>query len=89
MLGAVNGFCNALPNEQFSVRILFGGANSNWGGTPMQKLYDYYKSIGKTHEEAYKSASQDAGYLLASVLDDDLRKFEVVGKNTGKLYKLV
>lgn len=89
MLGAVNGVCNTHPDEPFSVRILFGGANKNWSGTPMQKLYDYYKSIGKQHEEAYDSAKRDAGHLLAAVLDDDPRKFEVVGKDTGKLYKLV
>lgn len=89
MLGAVNGVCNTHPEEPFSVRILFGGANSNWGGTPMQKLYEYYKSIGKSHEDAHGLASRDAGCLLARVLDDDSRDFKVVGKDTGKLYKLV
>lgn len=55
----------------------------------MQKLYDYYKSIGKSHAEAYDSAKHDAGHLLATVLDDDPRSFKVVGKDTGKLYKIV
>lgn len=29
MLGAVNGVCNMHPEESFSVRKLFGGANKN------------------------------------------------------------
>lgn len=89
MLGAVNGFCNAQPKEHFSGRILFGGANRDWSETPMQKLYDYHITAGRSPEEAHEKAGQDAGHLLAAVLDNDSRKFEIVGKDTGKLYRLV
>lgn len=90
MQGAVYAFCNIKKDEPFSARILFGGNNKNWQGTPMQKLYDYYTNEGKAAEDAYKSASIDAGRLLKSVLDrDKYRTFEIVGKDTGTLYKVV
>ncbi|MCH5316749.1 MAG: hypothetical protein J1E05_02115 [Eubacterium sp.] len=89
MQGAVYAFCNIKKDEPFSARILFGGDNGNWNGTPMQKLYDYYIKEGKSKEEAYKSAAIDAGRLLKSLLDgDNYRTFEIVGKDTGTLYKL-
>lgn len=88
MLGAVDAFCNVKPDEPFSARILFGGNNRNWNGTPMQKLYDYQLKEGKTYDEAFDLAAKDAGWLLKTVLNDDARIFEIVGKDTGTLYKL-
>lgn len=88
MLGAVNAFCNNC-NSEFSVRILFGGDNKNWGDTPIQKLYDYYIKEGKSEEDAHQSSAIDAGRLLKAVLERDSREFEIVGKDTGALYKLV
>ncbi len=89
MLGAVNAFCNVKPNEPFSARILFGGNNRNWNRTPMQKLYDYYIKEGKSEEDAHQSAAIDAGRLLKALLERDSRDFEIVGKDTGTLYKLI
>ena len=88
MQGAVYAFCNVKPDEPFSARILFGGNNRNWNGTPMQKLYDYQLKEGKTYDEAFELAARDAGRLLKAVLDRDSREFEIVGKDTGTLYKL-
>lgn len=74
----------------FSVHILFGRNNRNWNDIPMQKLYDYYIKAGKSHDEAAKRAAIDAGRLLKQILNDDKsREFEIVGKNTGILYKLI
>lgn len=89
MLGAINSFCNNNRDSSFSIRILFGGINRNWQGTPIQKLYDYYVLNGKSYEQAAESASIDAGRLLKLVLEEDLRSFEIVGKDSGMLYKLV
>lgn len=89
MQGAVYAFCNTNKNDAFSARILFGGDNRNWNGTPMQKLYDYQIKEGKTYNEAFDLAAKDAGWLLKAVLNDDPRKFEIVGKDTGTLYKVV
>lgn len=89
MQGAVEGFCNCNPKDNLSVRILFGGNNRNWNETPMQKIYDYYIKIGKPEKDAAKSASIDAGKLLTSVLADNSREFELVGKDSGNIYRLV
>ncbi len=89
MQGAVYSFCNTNKDEYFSTRILFGGDNRNWGGTPMQKLYDYQLKEGKTCDEAFDLAARDAGWLLKQTLERDTRNFEIVGKDTGTLYKLV
>lgn len=89
MQGAVYAFCNTNKGEAFSVRILFGGDNRDWSGTPMQKIYDYYIKNGKSYDDAAENAAVDAGRLLKAVLERDSRKFEIVGKDTGTLYKLV
>lgn len=54
----------------------------------MQKLYDYQLKEGKTYNESFDLAAKDAGWLLKTVLNDDARTFEIVGKDTGTLYKL-
>ncbi len=85
---SVNAFCNN-KDSVFSVRILFGGDNRDWNGTPLQKIYDYYIKEGKTQEQAGQRAAIDVGRLLKSFLENDGRKFETVGKDTGLRYKLV
>lgn len=55
----------------------------------MQKIYDYYIKNGKSYDDAAENAAVDAGRLLKAVLERDSREFEIVGKNTGTLYKLV
>lgn len=90
ILSSVNAVCNVKQSNQtnarFSVSSLFGGNNRNWAGTPLQKLYDYYKSIGKSHDAAYKQAAQDMGKLLARVLADDKRAF-IVEQGRSKSYR--
>ena len=85
--GAVHSHCNNNADEEFSVRILFGGDNKNWTNTPLQCIYDYHKYIGKTKDPA-DAAAKDVGWLFKSVLIDDVRVFEYVGKDTGSIYKL-
>lgn len=86
---SVGIFCSSNPGENFSVRLLFGGVNRDWNGTALQKIYDWYKNQGKNHDTAAKRAAIDVGRLLKSVLNDDKTKtFEIVGKDSGILYKL-
>lgn len=85
--GAVHSFCNNSKDAEMSVRILFGGENSNWTNTPLQCIYTYYKYIAGSKEPA-KQAAIDVGWLFKEVLYDDVRFFECVGGDTGNKYKL-
>lgn len=69
--GCVQGFCCNDSTKPFSVRALFGGENSDWRNTPMQRIYDFYKRTGKTDDEAYDCTAKDAGHLLKMVLNED------------------
>lgn len=69
MQGAVYSFCKNNPNDWFSVRVLFGGENTNWANTPMQKLYDYHSVM--QNDTAQKRAMADEGHLLKQVLAED------------------
>ena len=72
ILGAVHGYTASDEEGCFSVRSLFGGKNKDWGDTPLQKIYDFYKNTEKLgHEEAAKRAAQDVGKLLRQVLNED------------------
>lgn len=73
--GAVHGFCNNNAEENFSVRSLFGGENTLWYDTPLQKIYDYHVLKGCSYEKAAKQAGKDVGLLLRLVLIED-KKFE-------------
>lgn len=85
--GAVHSHCNKNVSKDFSVRILFGGNNKNWENTPLQCIYDYHKYIGNAKDPA-DAAAKDVGWLFKSVLIDDTRTFEYIGKDTGSIYKL-
>lgn len=67
--GAVRSFCKNNPDQEFSVRILFGGENKDWSDTPLQRIYDYYVKEG--YSDAEKRAATDVGWLLKTVLHED------------------
>ena len=75
--GAVHSFCNNNKDSELSVRILFGGDNSNWANTPLQCIYEYYKYI-VCSKKPEKQASIDVGWLFKEVLNDDTRIFKYV-----------
>lgn len=85
--GAVHSHCNNCADKELSARILFGGDNRDWGNTPLQCIYKYYKEKKRSQHPA-DDAAKDVGWLLKSVLDEDSREFECVGEDTGKKYKL-
>lgn len=85
--GAVHGFCNNNPELDFSARILFGGDNRDWHNTPLQDIYEYHKNAN--HPNSASQAGIDVGWLLKEVLEEDVRTFEVNGKDTGRKYRLV
>ena len=84
--GAVHAVCNG-SNVEFSVRSLFGGENRNWGGTPLQCIYEDHVKTGSDNPAGM--AAKDVGHLLRSVLENDKRIFELVGDQRGKIYKKV
>jgi len=69
--GVVDNFCKRFPKEKFSVRIFFGGDNKDWNGTPLQKIYDYYISIGLSYKKAFNKSAIDVGRLLKKLLIED------------------
>lgn len=85
---AVNKHCEKSPQNPFSVRILFGGDNRDWNGTPLQCIYNYYKYKLKL-SNAKERAAKDVGWLFKEVLCNDTLVFQYVGKDTGSIYKLV
>lgn len=74
--GAVYSFCKNNPNSWFSVRTLFGGENTDWSNTPLNKIYNYH--IKEQSNNPLQSSAIDVGRLLKSVLaDDKTRVFEM------------
>lgn len=88
--GAVHSFCKNNPGKAFSLRDLVGGENKDWGETPLQPIYDYHISLGKTDEEAKKQAAIDAGWLLKAVLAEEKnRLFEQTQEPRSKVYRKI
>ncbi|MCH5182786.1 MAG: hypothetical protein J1E00_01295 [Oscillospiraceae bacterium] len=85
--GAIHSHCNTQADKEFSVRILFGGENRDWGDTPLQCIYDYHRYV-KGAKDPAESAAKDVGWLFKQVLSEDNRTFEYVGKDTGSIYRL-
>jgi hypothetical protein len=74
--GAVYCWVKMKGNEPFAARDLVGGANRDWGGTPLQVLYSKHANHGKDNDAAMEAAAKDVGWLLKSVLIGDKREFE-------------
>ena len=83
--GAVHGFCKNNPNQEFSARILFGGENGDWRGTPLQEIYEWHCKAGTSDPK--KQAAVDVGWLLKAVLHEDVRTFVQTEKDTGQRYQ--
>lgn len=69
--GAVYSWCKNRLDEEFALRDLVGGENTDWEGTPLQPIYERHLPS----PDAFSSAAKDAGWLLKSVLMDDIREF--------------
>lgn len=79
MLGAVDAFCNVKPDEPFSARILFGGNNRNWNGTPAvdDMMFEKMVELGSTkgcfagHDHMNNFSVMKDGIRLTYGLSDD------------------
>ena len=83
--GAVYAWVKDRRAQVFALRDLVGGANFDWSGTPLSALYEKHIRLGKAEAEAIKAAGRDAGWILKSVLQADLRMFDrlQVGRSIG------
>ncbi len=78
--GAVHSFCNNNLDRCFSVRILFGGKNTDWSDTPLDKIYRYHKYISQ-QKNPNEQAAKDVGMLLKAVLKEDTKYiFEIADR---------
>ncbi len=84
--GAVYCWCKNRRDEWFSLRDLMGGDNYYWEGTPMIALYRKHEAASS---DAVKSAGQDGGWLLKSVIDADPRTFKTREANMIREYRWV
>lgn len=84
--GAVYSFNKECEERWFGVKDLFGGINTLWIGTPLQKLYDWHEKNRK--EDAHEMAGKDLGYLLLSVINNDRREFETKNEHVRQ-YKWI
>lgn len=85
--GAVHSFCKNNPGEAFALRDLVGGENRDWNGTPLQALYAYHISTGKSDPDAKQRAAVDAGWLLKAALAEDTSRYFAQSKGgRTKLY---
>lgn len=75
--GAVYCWCNINKQKEFAARDFIGGENFYWEGCPLDALFMFHRNAGKSDDEAFIQAGQDAGRILKSVLKADKRKFEV------------
>lgn len=84
----VDDWCRNSSGAWFGLRDLMGGANKDWGGTPLQVLYDRHAATSPP-DKALKKAAVDGGRLLKQVLDRDTRFFEAEKGYRTAVYRLI
>lgn len=85
---AIDLQCKSYPGQWFSVRTLFGGANFQWSGTPLQCIYDRHIKNGRKPAKASVLAARDIGKMMTKVLSRHPRNFDIRGKRANE-YLLV
>ena len=87
--GAVYCWCKNRKDEWFSIRDLMGGDNFNWNGTPLFPLWQKRADDGWDENDAIVEAGKEAGWLLKSVLNNDLRRFETKKEELVRKYRWI
>jgi hypothetical protein len=88
--GAIYCHCNNGKNEWLSVRVIMGGLNrDDWEKTPLGILYKQHIQKGKSDDEAWTLAGQEAGKLLKKAIKQDERNFETKEDEQIRKYKWV
>lgn len=73
LLGAINCFIRRNNDTWFKAKDII---LSDWNGTPLQIIYDFFETNGLSEEEARKQAGMCLGKILRKVISDDPRMFE-------------
>ena len=90
LLGAVQAWCKDRKGQWFAARDLLGGANYYWQGTPLFKLYEYYRDHSNQDVEyAVTQAGRSAGHLLKRVLSEDKKRKYETRVNYTRQYRWV
>ena len=79
-------WCLTTPEKSFTCSELLN--NADWEKKPLCYMYDYYKNQGESDEDAKKTDSGDAGWLLLEVISEMPRKFEAES-NYRKTYTYI
>ncbi|GHU88469.1 hypothetical protein FACS189476_05610 [Spirochaetia bacterium] len=87
--GAVYCWCNINKYIWFRDSSFVGGINVDWTGTPLFILFDHYKSLGESNQDAYDHAAPDSGTLLKLFLHRDSRTYEIRKTASYNEYKFV
>ena len=73
LLGAINCFIRRNNDTWFKAKDII---LSDWIGTPLQIIYDFFETNGLSEEEARKQAGMCLGKILKKIISDDSRIFE-------------
>ena len=87
--GAVYCWCKNRQDEWFSLRILMGGENYDWNGTPLMALYEKQVKAGVSGQAAVDQAGKEGGWLLKRVISDDDRVFETKEEEQNRKYRWI
>lgn len=74
--GAIQGALSY--KETFCVSDIVGGKFTEWGGTPLQWIYEYRKNRGNCLSPEAE-AGKDMGRIFKNVMSTDFRKYEIKG----------
>lgn len=87
IITSVNNWCFKNASKPFAVRDLFGGANNNWKGTPIDELYSRQIKMCKSPRESHAQAAKDLGKIVKNVLEAEVRVFKVISGGRVLLYE--
>lgn len=73
----VDSYAMKHRGQWFSAQNIFGGKNRNWGGTPIQCLYDYYRNVRHyPDQKAQSCAGMTLGWLMACAIDQSSQLYD-------------
>lgn len=85
----VDLYAIAHRGQWFSAQNIFGGKNRNWGGTPIQCLYEYYRNVRHyPNQKAQSCAGMTLGWLMARSIEQSSLTYDTRNAYTRQ-YRLL